>query len=98
MLQETVWILMSLGEKQLQKKLISLAACVRETIYEVSPYQPLDYQRWGSAERRNQRGKTSTTLLTDPIFIFLLLSHGTAEEKLGTAYFVRISLKTERAF
>lgn len=53
MLQETVWILMPLGEKQLQKKIISLAACIREIACEVTPYQPPDYQRWGSAERRN---------------------------------------------
>lgn len=68
----------SLGGKQLQEKLISLAVYIRETTYEVTPYQPLNYQRWGSAERCNQRGKTSTTttLPAEPIFIFLLLSHG----------------------
>lgn len=102
MLQETVWILMSLGEKQQQKKLISLAACIRDTTCEVIPYQPLNSQRRGSAERCNQREKLPQQhcLLTlfDPIFIFLLLSHGTAEEKLGIVCFVWTSLKTEPGF
>lgn len=55
MLQETVWILMSLGEKQQQKKLISLAAVFDTQL--VTPYEALNSERWGSAENCYQREK-----------------------------------------